>query len=158
FRGTDVGTYWRVRDQLKREGGQVLQLTTSYRSVPSIQRFVNAAFAKHMVENRATLQSGYVPLEKSRDEEPSQPSVVALPVPKPYSRRGFGALKASAKAIEESLPAAIAAFIGWLTDEDRGWTVSERDAGGRERRVRLEARHIAVLFRRFTSFGEDITR
>src|SRR5216683_1847194 len=45
FRGTDVGTYWRVRDRLAERGGRVLQLTTSYRSVPAIQRFVNAAFA-----------------------------------------------------------------------------------------------------------------
>ncbi len=45
FRGTDVGTYWRVSRQLERAGGRVLQLTTSYRSVPAIQRFVNAAFA-----------------------------------------------------------------------------------------------------------------
>jgi len=34
-----------VRDKLKDRGGRVLQLTTSYRSVPAIQRFVNAAFA-----------------------------------------------------------------------------------------------------------------
>jgi ATP-dependent exoDNAse (exonuclease V) beta subunit len=158
FRGTDVGTYWRVRDELKKQGGRILQLTTSYRSVPSIQRFVNAAFERHMVENRATLQSGYVPLARSRDDDVTQPSVVALPVPKPYGRRSFGGLKASAWAIEESLPDAIAAFIAWLTEEDRGWTVTERDADGKERRVRLEPRHIAVLFRRFTSFGEDITR
>jgi ATP-dependent exoDNAse (exonuclease V) beta subunit len=158
FRGTDVGTYWRVRDELQRQGGRTLQLTTSYRSVPSIQRCVNAAFGRHMIENRHTLQSGYVPLAKSRDEDPSQPSIVALPVPKPYGRRGFGALKASSKAIEESLPDAVGAFIAWLTEEDRGWTVAERDAHGRERRVRIEPRHIAVLFRRFTSFGEDVTR
>jgi ATP-dependent helicase/nuclease subunit A len=158
FRGTDVGTYWRVRDELKAQGGQILQLTTSYRSVPGIQHFVNAAFARHMVENRATLQSGYVPLAESRTDEATQPPVVALPVPKPYGRRSFGGLKASAWAIEESLPDAVAAFIGWLTEEDRGWTVAERDADGNERRVRIEPRHIAVLFRRFTSFGEDITR
>src|SRR5215472_5023075 len=102
FRGTDVGTYWRVRDELRQQGGRTLQLTTSYRSVPSIQRFVNAAFGRHMIDNRHTLQSGYVPLAKSRDEDPSQPSLVALPVPKPYGRKGFGALKASPKAIEES--------------------------------------------------------
>ena len=131
FRGTDVGTYWRVRDDLQAHGGRTLQLTTSYRSVPPIQRFVNAAFARHMVENRDTLQAGYVPLAQSRDDDSSQPSVVALPVPKPYGRRSFGVLKASAKAIEESLPDAIAAFIGWLTEEDRGWTVSERGADGR---------------------------
>jgi ATP-dependent exoDNAse (exonuclease V) beta subunit len=158
FRGTDVGTYWRVRDELGKQGGQTLQLTTSYRSVPSIQNFVNAAFGRHMVANRTTLQAGYIPLTRSREDDPSQPAVVALPVPRPYGRKSFGGLKASAKAIEESLPDAIAAFIGWLTEEDRGWTVTERDADGREKRVRLEPRHIAILFRRFTSFGEDMTR
>ncbi len=158
FRGTDVSTYWRVCDDLCAHGGRTLRLTTSYRSVPSIQRFVNAAFSRQMVADRATLQAGYVPLAKSRPEHEGQPSVVALPVPKPYARRGFGGLKASAKAIEESLPDAVAAFIAWLTDEDRGWTVAERDADGREQRVRIQPRHIAVLFRRFTSFGEDITR
>jgi ATP-dependent exoDNAse (exonuclease V) beta subunit len=158
FRGTDVGTYWRVRDDLKERGARTLQLTTSYRSVPPIQHFVNAAFERHMIENRATLQAGYVPLANWRDDDPSQPSVVALPVPKPYGRRSFGGLKASAKAVEGSLPDAIAAFISWLTEEDRGWTVSERGGDGKEKRVRLEPRHIAVLFRRFTSFGEDVTR
>ncbi len=158
FRGTDVGTYWRVRDQLKAQGGRTLQLTTSYRSVPSIQRFVNAAFSRRMVEHRSTLQSGYVSLEPFRGEEPTQPSIVALPVPKPYGRRSFGGLKASAKAIDESLPDAVAAFIAWLTEADRGWTVAERAPDGTERRVRVEPRHIAVLFRRFTSFGDDVTR
>jgi ATP-dependent helicase/nuclease subunit A len=158
FRGTDVGTYWRVRDELRQQGGRTLQLTTSYRSVPSIQHFVNAAFGRHMVENRATLQSGYVRLERSRDENGDQPVIIALPVPKPYARKSFGGLKASARAIEESLPDAVGAFIAWLTEEDRGWVVVERDADGREQRVRIQPRHIAVLFRRFTSFGEDVTR
>jgi ATP-dependent exoDNAse (exonuclease V) beta subunit len=159
FRGADVATYWRVRDELERSGGRTLQLTTSYRSVPPLQRFVNAAFSRHMVANRVTLQAAYVPLAESRPDEPSQPSVVALPVPKPYGRKGFGGLKATPKAVEESLPDAIAAFIAWLTEEDRGWTVAERGSDGLEKRVRLEPRHIAVLFRRFTSFGgEDVTR
>src|SRR3989475_4383038 len=39
FRGTDVGTYWRVRDELVSRGARVLQLTTGYASLPSIQRF-----------------------------------------------------------------------------------------------------------------------
>ncbi len=158
FRGTDVETYWRVRDQLGLQGGRTLQLTTSYRSVPPIQRFVNAAFERHMVENRQTLQAGYVALAQDRDGDPSQPAVIALPVPKPYGRRSFGGLKASGKAIEESLPDAIAAFIAWLTEHDRGWTVAERGADGREVRLPLEPRHIAILFRRFTSFGDDVTR
>ena len=156
FRGTDVGTYWKVSRQIEARGGRVLQLTTSYRGVRSIQQFVNAAFSRHMVENAATLQAKYVPLAKDRDDDASQPSIVALAVPKPYGRRSFGALKASAKAIEESLPEAVAALIATITDPDRGWTVAERP--GSETRVPLEPRHIAILFRRFVSFGEDLTR
>jgi ATP-dependent helicase/nuclease subunit A len=156
FRGTDVATYWRVARQLGSSGGRVLQLRTSYRSLPAIQRFVNAAFAADMTGDERTLQADYVPLAPHRTDDPSQPAIVALPVPRPYSARG--PLKASAKAIEASLPDAVGAFIAWLTDEQNGWQVVEREAGGAERRVPVAARHIAVLFRRFVSFGEDITR
>ena len=148
FRGTDVGTYWRVGRHLEAQGGRVVKLTTSYRSVPGIQRFVNAAFAPVMVANETTLQADYVPLSPSRPAMASQPSVVALPVPRPYS--GRGPLRASGKAIDESLPDAVGAFIAWLTDPKNGWTV----AGG----VALQPKHIAVLFRRFSSFSQDITR
>ena len=157
FRGTDVGTYWRVRDELAARGGRVLQLTTSYRSLPAIQRFVNAAFAPEMTGNEDTRQAAYVALSPSRAEDDSQPALVALPVPKPYGRGGFGAFKASAKAIDGSLPDAIGAYIAWLTEKS-GWTVSEKQADGSETRVPLQPRHVAVLFRRFVSFGEDVTR
>jgi ATP-dependent helicase/nuclease subunit A len=151
FRGTDVATYWRVATQLSASGGRLVQLQTSYRSVPAIQRFVNAAFAAEMAGDRRTLQADYVPLSPHRGDDQSQPAIVALPVPRPYGTRG--PLKPSAKAIESSLPDAIGAFIAWLTDERNGWRVVER--GGA---VPLAARHIAVLFRRFVSFGDDVTR
>jgi ATP-dependent exoDNAse (exonuclease V) beta subunit len=156
FRGTGVETYRRVKDQLAERGGRVLQLTTSYRSVPAIQRFVNAAFADEMRADERASQAEYVALAPSRGDERSQPAIVALPVPRPYSRGGF--FKVSAKAIEESLPDAVGALIAWLVDTRHGWQVGERQADGSERRVPLEARHIAVLFRRFVSFGEDVTR
>src|SRR5207247_11415569 len=60
FRGTDIGTYWRVRDRIAKRGGRVLQLTTSYRSVPAIQPFVNAAFAPQMPDAEATQPAEYV--------------------------------------------------------------------------------------------------
>jgi len=156
FRGTDVGTYWRVSTQLEERGGRVLQLMTSYRSVPAIQRFVNAAFSREMTANDLALQAGYVPLAPYRTFDDSQPAIVALPVPKPYARSG--PLKASAKAIDSSLPDAVGAFIAWLIDEKNEWKVCERQADGSEKRVQVEPRHIAVLFRRFVSFGADITR
>jgi ATP-dependent exoDNAse (exonuclease V) beta subunit len=156
FRGTDVGTYWRVSEQLQDRGGRVLQLRTSYRSVPELQRFVNAAFRQDMSANVETLQAGYVELAPYRPSYGSQPSVVALPVPTPYAR--YGPLRPSAKAIDDSLPDAVGAFIAWMIDGQNGWQVTERAADGSERRVPIEPRHIAILFRRFVSFGDDVTR
>src|SRR5262249_7472571 len=157
FRGTDVGTYWDVRDRLASRGGRVLQLTTSYRSVPSLQHFVNAAFEGEMTGDPATLQSDYVPLSPHRPEDDSQPAIVSLPVPKPYGRGGYGAPKPSAMAIESSLPDAVGAYVAWLVEKS-GWSVAERQPDGSEARTMLQPRHIAILFRRFVSFGEDMTR
>jgi ATP-dependent helicase/nuclease subunit A len=157
FRGTDVGTYWQVSEQIQRAGGRVLELTTSYRSVPEIQAFVNAAFARGMTADARALQPPYVPLSRHRDPAAdSQPAIVALPVPRPYSARG--PLRASGVAIESSLPDAVGAFIAWLLNEKHGWRVAERSGDGSEQRVPIQPRHIAVLFRRFVNFGKDITR
>src|SRR5262245_38167688 len=151
FRGTDVGTYWRVARQIEARGGRVLRLTTSYRSVPEIQRFVNAAFRHEMVRNEVALQADYIPLSPAdRKGDPSQPAIVALPVPEPYSRRG--PLKASARAIEESLPDAVGAFVAWLVDPRNGWHVAERQAEGPERRGAVKPRAIPLLFGRFVRF------
>ena len=101
---------------------------------------------------------GYVPLARHRADEPSQPAVVALPVPRPYGFRG----RITGKAIDASLPDAVGAFIDWLVRES-GWTVTEARGGTPGRgaalaRVPVEARHVAVLFRRFDSWGSDVTR
>ncbi len=157
FRGTDVGTYWLVCHLIAAADGRVLQLTKSYRSVPAIQKFVNAAFEAEMIADERTLQAGYVPLAEKRPPEPGQPALVALPVPAPYGRSSWGPPKVSAKAVEKSLPDAVGAFIAWLVDES-GWTVVERQSDGVERRVPVAPRHVAVLFRRFVSFGADLTR
>jgi ATP-dependent exoDNAse (exonuclease V) beta subunit len=156
FRGTDVGTYWQVSRHLQKRGARLIDLSTSYRSVPQIQRFVNAAFGPEMVGDERTLQARYVALEPDRRGNETQPAIVALPVPKPYGSRGQ--LKPSARAIEQSLPDAVGALIAWLVDEANGWHVAERQSNGAEIAVPLQPRHIAVLFRRFVSFGEDITR
>jgi ATP-dependent exoDNAse (exonuclease V) beta subunit len=124
--------------------------------VPEIQRFVNSAFAHEMHADTRASQAEYVPLAPSRTGSDSQPAVVALPVPRPYGRSGY--FKVSPAAIEESLPDAVGAFIAWITDEKNGWQISERPAEGGERSVPLQPRHIAVLFRRFVSFGKDMTR
>ena len=104
-----------------------------------------------MTDDRAALQAGYVPLAPYRDELAGQPGVVALPVPKPYGR--FGGF--AKKAVDESLPDAVGAFVDWLLNES-GWKVTERERPGEA--LPISARHVCLLFRRFTAWGEDVTR
>jgi ATP-dependent exoDNAse (exonuclease V) beta subunit len=148
FRRADVAVYRDVCDLLTARGARRVELRRSFRAVPNIQRTINAAFAPIM--SAGTTQSRYMPLEPCRADADRQPSVVVLPVPAPY-----GARFVSAREIERSLPDAIGAYVDWLVRES-GWTVTERRTG--DRRVRLEARHICILFRRFVSYGEDLTR
>ncbi|MGE0444709.1 MAG: UvrD-helicase domain-containing protein [Vicinamibacterales bacterium] len=150
FRRADVRIYRDVCEQLSARGASCVQLTTSFRGLPNIQRVVNAAFSRVMTGDRDTLQADYVPLAAARRPETDQPSVVALPVPEPYGR-----WKVTGKQIEQSLPDAVGAFIHWLMAES-GWRVTERRSGGG--RVPIEARHICILFRRFVNFGADVTR
>jgi ATP-dependent exoDNAse (exonuclease V) beta subunit len=135
---------------LSARGASVVELTSSFRAVPSLQRLVNAAFAPRLVDDAEALQSGYVPLAAYRAERADQPSVVALPVPRPYGRWGI-----TKTAIDESLPDAVAAFVHWLVKES-GWRVTERDRPGEE--LPVAARHVCLLFRRFTQWGADVTR
>ena len=143
FRRADVGIYRDVCQRLVAAGARAVQLTTSFRSVPQIQACVNAAFAPVMTGDAFTLQADYVPLDRYRPDIPGQPAVVALPVPEPYGTRNMSAMK-----IEMSLPDAVGAFVDWLITGS-GWKV-----GGRP----VEARDICILFRRFLSFGEDVTQ
>jgi ATP-dependent helicase/nuclease subunit A len=153
FRRADVETYREVCELLESRGARRAYLHTSFRSTPAIQRAVNAAFAPLMTGDRATLQAQYVALSPFRVSALEQPSVVALPVPEPYGQR-----RVAGYAIEESLPAAIGAFVHWLLN-DSGWTVTERTSRDElPIPVPVEARHVCILFRRFLHFGDDVTR
>jgi ATP-dependent exoDNAse (exonuclease V) beta subunit len=149
FRRADVGIYREVCEHLGRCGAKRLNLTTSFRSVPQIQACINAAFAPVMTGDPFTLQADYVPLTPFRADDGSQPAVVALPVPAPYATRNVSAI-----AIEKSLPDAVGAFVDWVVSES-GWKVTERSG---DRPVKVQAKHVCILFRRFLSFGEDVTQ
>jgi ATP-dependent helicase/nuclease subunit A len=146
FRRADVAVYEDVKRHLLRAGAELLQLSTSFRALPSIQSLVNGAFAPVMTADGA--QAGYVPLEKARSEVSGQPTIVALPIPAPYGDHG----NIVDESIEESFPQAAAGFADWLINAS-GWTVEEE-----KQQVPIRPRHVAVLFRRFQSFGDDMTR
>src|SRR5262249_43767858 len=74
-----------------------------------------------------------------------------LPVPRPYGDYG----NVAQFRVAESAPEAVGAFIDFLLRES-GWSVTERDRPGE--RVPIAARHVCILFKRFSSFDDDITR
>src|SRR5712692_5692600 len=149
FRRADVGTYEEVKHLLLKNGAELLQLTTSFRSLPSIQAMINRAFKPHMDGDAEKLQATYVPLSPFRDEYGEQPTVVVLPVPRPYRQ------KFSMQAVDESLPDAIAAFIAWLIEKS-GWTVPKRGRPGE--RTAISPNDVCLLFRRFISRDDDMAR
>ncbi len=148
FRRADVQVYEGVKRQLLNCGGHLLHLRTSFRAVRPIQQLVNACFAPLMQGASDGSQADYVALEGQRLSSPEQPAVIALPVPRPYADYG----KITNRAIEESFPEAVGAFVDWLVRES-GWCVEEND-----NRVALQPRHVCILFRRFKQFRRDVTR
>lgn len=154
FRRADVAIYEEVKQRLAANGAQVVQLAASFRSVPSIQAAVNAAFAPRMTGPGDGSQAAYVPLEPVRADASAQPAIVVLPVPRPYKDWGNRA-QISNWEIERSLPDAVGAFVHWLVTQS-GWTVAERERP--DVRVPVAPRHVCLLFRRFQSFRDDVTR
>ena len=150
FRRADVVLYRTIREALESRGVGMVQLTTSFRSLRPIQECINAAFGSDMQDDASAGQAGYSPLHGDTPPIDGQPSIVALPVPRPY-----GSAQISRKAIDACLPETIVAYVEWLIHES-GWKV--RDAENPGDLVPVSSRHICLLFRRFTNFGRDITR
>ncbi|MCG8554492.1 MAG: UvrD-helicase domain-containing protein [Proteobacteria bacterium] len=151
FRRADVALYESIKRRLAGIGARVVQLSTSFRSLPGLQEAINGAFSHSMRARDDGSQADYVPLCRYRGRHAGQPSLVALPVPRPYSDYG----KITNYAIEASLPDATGAFVDWLV-RDSGWTIEDREEP--DRRLPIAARHICILFRRFQFWGSDVTR
>ncbi len=149
FRRADVALYQAVKRQLLQSGAELEYLTASFRPNFELAQLVNAAFTPLMTES--TTQAAYAPLNALRAPVPGQPAIVALPVPQPWSEYG----RIANFRIEESLPKAVAGFIAWLVNES-GWKITQRNADAPPEPI--AARHICILFRRFETWGDDISR
>jgi ATP-dependent helicase/nuclease subunit A len=69
FRRADVGIYQEVCDLLvQRNGARRVHLRTNFRTVPTIQHAVNAAFGPAMTRDDVSLQADYVALAPHRNE------------------------------------------------------------------------------------------
>ena len=150
FRRADPAVYERVKRELVASGAAALTLSTSFRSVPAIQRFVDAAFEPVMRFDAEAQQAEYVPLAGARAGDARVAAVMALPI---HGTLGsYGVVKSRVLA---STPRAVAECVRWLVEQS-GFTVTEADRP--LERVRLQARHVCLLFRSLQAFGEDRTQ
>jgi ATP-dependent helicase/nuclease subunit A len=143
FRRADLALYSQTRKELENGGVGLVTLSCSFRSVRNIQQFVNAAFETEMRGDAAEGHAEWAPLERHREEIPDQPSVIVLPVPKPYKAR------LAKEALAKSLPDAIAAFVDWLVNES-GWRSDQGEP--------YKERDIAILFRKRNWGKVDLQR
>jgi ATP-dependent exoDNAse (exonuclease V) beta subunit len=150
FRRADVAIYERTKARLRERGADLVHLSTSFRALPALQHAVNAAFAPRMQGASDGSQAEYVALEPAREDVEDRPAIVVLPAPRPYGDYGT----VVKWKVEESLPDATGAFVAWLVNES-GWRVPEGPEG---ELVNVAPRHVCLLFRRFKSFNDDVTR
>jgi len=131
-------------------GSRVLTSPPAFRAPPSIQRFVNDAFARR----RGTEASRYVALGRATGDRGSSAIIATGCVP---SRMRFGHIIDA--RINEIPAGAVGAYRRWA-DQRSGWPVEED-----RRPVRSEPRHIAILFKKkkglppfFSISGATVTR
>ncbi len=69
FRRADIDTYNRVKDMISKSGGEVLYLTSNFRSLPGIIDWTNLAFADLFTPLSPPYQAGFVPMDRVREKE-----------------------------------------------------------------------------------------
>ena len=130
----------------RRAGTSHGQLSRDSRTASGRQRRVRAADAVGVADSARVLAADAVSRGLRHAAVAGRAARAA-----PYSDRGF----VTKRQIDESTPDAAGALVRWLVEES-GWTVTTRDRP--EERVAIEPRHICMLFRRFSSYGRDVTR
>ncbi len=83
FRRADLVTYNEVRRLIEQNGGEVVELSSNFRSTGPVIDWVNEAFAPQFPEERNHYSPGYVALEQGRDldADHDEPAVQVLRTP-----------------------------------------------------------------------------
>ena len=82
FRRADIDTYNLVKDQILRGGGEVLHLTTNFRSLTSIGVWNNSVFKHIFPEKVDKYQAGFSPLDTVREDGERMNGIYKISVPK----------------------------------------------------------------------------
>jgi ATP-dependent helicase/nuclease subunit A len=104
FRRADIDTYTQVKRAIAASGGEVLTLSTNFRSVDAIGRFVDAAFTGVFPTRATPVQAAFVPLATNRPGPMQHAGVRRLVLPPSGTTKG---------AIAETDAALVASVIAW---------------------------------------------
>jgi len=125
---------------LTQHGVRPLELTTSFRSVAgdpaARQRPRSGRHARKRHDAAGPLRA----VDRPPAASGSKPSVVALPVPRPYGKKRIAGTE-----IETLAAGCRRAFVNGCL-RDSGWFVTERESGKTVRGA-VQARHVCILFR-----------
>ncbi|MEF8787879.1 MAG: UvrD-helicase domain-containing protein [Planctomycetota bacterium] len=126
FRRADLQTYEQVREIIDSAGGQVVQLSSNFRSSGALLSWVNRAFEPEFPDEPTTYSPAYVPLQsgKGLEEGAEGPEVQVLDIPGDIRRQDD---------IADYEAGVIARYIRRALDE--GMTVRPPSEDGRERTV-----------------------
>ncbi|MFJ5716947.1 UvrD-helicase domain-containing protein [Neobacillus sp. NPDC093127] len=78
FRRADIDTYNRVKQLMEEHGGEVLQLTTNFRTLDTVTKPLNSVFEKHLPVVETVYQAAYRPLISYHEDEGNSFSGVKL--------------------------------------------------------------------------------
>jgi len=76
FRRADIDIYNLVKDRIQKTGGEVLELTANFRSLPSIRDWINPVFHGIFPKQFTPYQAAYASLDTVREEKPETKSGV----------------------------------------------------------------------------------
>ncbi|MHB8172097.1 MAG: UvrD-helicase domain-containing protein [Thermincolia bacterium] len=67
FRRADMDTYNQVKEQVQKAGGEVLHLTTNFRSLPKVIEWVNPAFRDLLAAADYPYQAPFMPMDPAKE-------------------------------------------------------------------------------------------
>jgi ATP-dependent exoDNAse (exonuclease V) beta subunit len=139
FRRADLKIYEEVKALVRRCGGEVLQLTANFRTLPSVIGFINERFREIFAEPGDPEPIDLQPYRDEPDAKGARTVSLTVPVERVPEATGVGARRA---AVAET----IAAFVSEVT-ETRPWAVYDPEL----KKVRpARPGDVAILVRRMT--------
>ena len=166
FRRADVGTYRDVYSRLEAAHARRVTLSASFRARPNIQRAINAAFEPVMgiganPENLAATSPSNQSARRRRTSRRSSSFLCRHLMARSESRTSRSKSRCPMRWGRTSTGSSTRA-AGKCRSGRRRWRMrplrGASSLGEHEHLVRIQARHICLLFRRFVSYGQDMTR